>query len=333
MSKWKKSFRKLPKKLAQDLENLETDNVKVLAGKLITAEEVAENVYENVGLTTESLVVGKTWEVLPPAKVGIRSKRNFDGWIKVRKDLPKIRKYLYRDIPIYGNTSNWTTVAIPREVYERDEYPPCLFQIEVKIQEQKPDGQFGIVFSIDEIFSKESKTIDDDLLFAINLLQENTGVSGLTSSENPEFVFTSDLNWELFPPGNLDDVASTLSSGKTAISKDEVKDRLHLFDQYQPTQYLKGLGGNDHYIGAKYADDLVVFENLKYGNALYAMYDDWETLSQKPRSELLKSKSSQYDRIIHTEGWENRFALLMQTELQSRGKRIRIGRNMRRRRR
>lgn len=333
MGQWKKSFRKLPPHLAQDVRNLTSDNVKVLAGRLATADEVGDNVYEHVGLTTENLIVGKSWEVLPSAEVGIRSKRNQGGWVEVRNDLPKIRKYYYRDIPVYGNTSNWTTVAIPRDVYERDEYPPYLFQIEVKVQEQQPDGRFGIVFSVDEVFAKDSGSFDDDLLFAINLLQENTGTSGVTAAENPEFVFTSDLNWELFPPGDLDAVASALSAGKRAIPEDEVKDRLHLFDQYQPTQYLKGLGGNDHYIGAKYADDLVVFENLKYGNALYVLYGDWEALSQRPRSELLKLKTSQYDRIIHTEGWENRFAVLMQTELQNRGKRIRIGRNMRRRQR
>ena len=47
---------------------------------------------------------------------------------------------------------------------------------------------------------------------------------------------------------------------------------LELFEQFQPIEYLKGLGGNDHYIGAKYADDLVVFENMRHGNALYVLY-------------------------------------------------------------
>lgn len=333
MGHWKKGFRKLPSSLVQDLSNLSSDNVKVLAGKLLTIEEISTGIYKHVGLTNGTLVVGASWEVLPPASVGNRSKRNTEGWIEVRKDLPKITKYYYRDIPVYGDTSNWTTAAIPRDVYERDEYPPYMFQLEIKIQEQRADGKFGVVFSVDEVFSKHSPTFDDDFLFAINLLQENTGVSGVATAENPEFVFTSDLNWELFPPGDLDRVVLALSTGKTTLPTDEIKDRLHLFNQYQPMQYLKGLGGNDYYIGAKYADDLVVFENLKYGNALYVLYGDWEALSQRPRSELLKLKTSEYDRIVHTDGWENRFAVLMQHELQKRGTRIRIGRHMRRRRR
>ena len=60
-----------------------------------------------------------------------------------------------------------------------------------------------------------------------------------------------------------------------------VSDLLLDFEQFQPIEYLKGLGGNDHYIGAKYADDLVVFENMRHGNALYVLYGDWATLSQK----------------------------------------------------
>lgn len=330
MGKWKKSFRELPPSLVQELDSIDSVNVKVLAGKILTAEQVAEGLYEHVGLTVEKLAVGEKWETLPSPNVGIRSKRNLDGWEITRKDLPKITKYYYRDIPIYGDTSNWTTAAIPRDVYEKDEYPPYLFQIEVRVQEQKADGSFGIVFALDEVFLKSSISFEDDLLFAINLLQENTGVSGVTAAENPDFVFTSDLNWELFPPEDIDAVFAALTTGRAANSKDDVKDRLHLFEQFRPVQYLKGLGGNDHYIGAKYADDLVVFENVKYGNALYVLYNDWEELSQRSRSDLLKLKTSQYDRIIHTEGWENRFALLMQTELKKRGIRIGIGRHMRR---
>ena len=333
MTKWKKSFRNLPAQLAQEIENLPSEDVKVFAGKIISAEEVADGVYAHLGITSDTLVVGSAWETLPPVNVGIRSKKNSEGWEDVRKDLPKIKKYFYHDIPVYGNYSNWTTVAIPREVYERDVYPPYLFHIEVKVQEKMPDGKFGVVFSVDEIFSKVSPTFDLDIFFAINLLQENSGVSGVTSAENPEFVFTSDLDWELFPPGDVDAVISALSSGKKSLPEGDVRDRLQLFSQYQPKHFLKGLGGNDHYIGAQYADDLVVFENMKYGNALYVLYGDWEALSKKPRSELLKLSSSQFDRIIHTNGWEQIFATLMQKELHNRGIRIRIGRHMRRRRR
>lgn len=335
MARWKKGFRKIPSKIASEIQNLESQNAKVLAGKLVSRNEVEDGVYEHLNLNLDSLVIGNSWELIPPEGSGLVSKRNSNGWEVVRKDLPKFRKYFYQDIPIYGDgaRNGWTTAAIPREVYERDEYPPYLFNIEVRVQEQVPDGRFGVVFSIDEVFATAADGFEEDLLFALNLLQENTGVSGVVGAENPDFVFTSELDWELFPPGDIEAVVDALSTGRRAVSPDVVRERLELFEQFQPTEYLKGLGGNDHYIGAKYADDLVVFENMKYGNALYVLYQNWLEHSRRPRSELLKLKGSQFDRVIHSAGWETKFAVLMQTELQARGIRIRIGRHLRRRRR
>lgn len=333
MRKWKKSFRKLPSNLEVEIDRIESSNIKVLAGKIVSLEEIEDGTYSHLNLNSDNMLVGQAWEILPNPSIGIRSKRNIEGWEIVRKDLPKFTKYFYHDIAIYGDASRngTTTAAIPREVYERDDFPPYFFHIGISIQEQRQDGSLGVVFSVDEIFSKESQTFDEDLLFAINLLQENTGVSGVVEAENPEYVFSRSIDWSVFPPGNMDEVRLALCEGRTGISQDTVSERLSLFEQFRPIEYLRGLGGNDHYIGAKYADDLVVFENLKYGNALYALYENWEELSRKPRNELLKLQSSQYDRIIHTQGWETRFVVLMQKQLEERGTRVNIGRNRRRR--
>ena len=335
MPAWKKSFRKLPPFVQGALEALEGTDVKVLSGKIVKSSEVSDGLYASIGLTEESLFQGSEWETIPSPNAGKSSKRNVEGWVEVRKDLPKYTKYFYHDIQNFGDGSRygWSTVAIPREVYERDEYPPYLFHVVVSVQEEIRPGEFTVVFSIDEVFSKDSSSFHDDSFFALNLLQEVTGTCGVVRAENPRFVFTSEIDWELFPPGNIDEVAEAVAAGRSNIPIDTVKERLELFEKFEPKEYLRGLGGNDYYIGAKYADDLVAFENLKYGNALYVLYAEWQELSQRPRSELLKLPSSKLDRIVHTVGWEGRFAVLMQRELKERGVRIRIGRNMRRRRR
>ena len=336
MAEWKKGFRTLPQTIRAELDRIAGTDIKALAGKRISAADVAAGTYSHLGLTTETLQVGQSWEIVPPMSAGTTSKRNSEGWTVTRKDLPKYRKYFYRDIAIYGNAARngWTTAAIPRDVYETDSYPPYLFQIEVSVREALENGRFGIVFAIDEVFSKQSVSFEEDLLFAVNLLQENTGVSGVTAAANPDFVFTSQLRWDVFPPGQIADLAMRIqqNGGRYPPDLAMITERLELFEQFQPVEYLKGLGGNDHYIGAKYADNLVVFENMRHGNALYVLYDDWATLSQRPRSEILKLPTSKFDRIIHTDGWANRFALLMQHQLQARGVRIRIGRHQRRRR-
>lgn len=336
MAEWKRGFRSLPQTTLAELDRIAGTDVKVMAGKRISREDVAAGTYAHLGLTTDKLVVGQSWEVVPPMATGTTSKRNGEGWTVTRKDLPKYKKYFYRDIAIYGDAARngWTTAAIPRDVYETDSFPPYLFQIEVTVQEALDDGRFGVVFSVDEVFSKQSASFEADLLFAVNLLQENTGVSGVTAAANPDFVFTSQLRWDVFPPGQIADLAALIrqNGGRNPPDLARIMERLELFEQFQPVEYLRGLGGNDHYIGAKYADDLVVFENMRHGNALYVLYDDWAALSRRPRSEILRLPTSKFDRIIHTEGWANRFAVLMQRELQARGVRIRIGRHQRRRR-
>lgn len=334
---WQKSYRELPLRIKATLDQLTDNDIKVIAGKKISVDDVVNGKYAHIGLVEDKLHVGKFWEMIPPTDSGMRSKRNKEGWEVVRKDLPKYTKYFYHDIQNFGDgaRNGWSTVAIPREVYERDVTPPYMFHIQVSVQERDDNGNFGIVFSIGEILSKVSTTFEDDLLFAVNLLQENTGVSDVASARNPDFVFTNELNWDVFPPGNIDDIVNLFSKSNNIASipdPEEVRERLRLFEQFEPVEYLKGLGGNDHYIGAKYADDLVVFENLRHGNALYVLYGNWEQLAQKSRSELLRLGTKEFDRIIHSEGWQNKFAVLMQKELSQRGLRVRIGRNFRRRR-
>ncbi len=79
--------------------------------------------------------------------------------------------------------------------------------------------------------------------------------------------------------------------GKRAVSADQRKtmeQRLRVFGRFKPEAYIAGTNGFLRYFGAKYSDNLVVFENLNYGNAIYIMYDDWKELSKRSRVDLLK---------------------------------------------
>jgi hypothetical protein len=52
-----------------------------------------------------------------------------------------------------------------------------------------------------------------------------------------------------------------------------------------------------------FRDDLVVLENLSYGNAAYVMYENWHDLSQRSRLSLLADPTADYTRIVHTGDW------------------------------
>jgi hypothetical protein len=70
----------------------------------------------------------------------------------------------------------------------------------------------------------------------------------------------------------------------------------------------------NRYIGALFADDLVVFENVRYGNALYVLYGNWEEISKRPRIDLLRNRDVSFERFVHSADWTERFQAHIRAE-------------------
>ena len=98
-----------------------------------------------------------------------------------------------------------------------------------------------------------------------------------------------------------------------------VRERVRLFEGFEPKAYIRGQGGFGSYFGAQFADDLIVFENLKYGNAVYLLYQDWTEVSQRSRLDLLRDQDAHFDRVVHTDGWQGRLTALLHDKLYERG--------------
>jgi hypothetical protein len=77
---------------------------------------------------------------------------------------------------------------------------------------------------------------------------------------------------------------------------------------------LAGSSGFLRYFGAQFRGDLVVFENIVYGNALYVMYGQWKDLSKRSRIDLLKGPRDGFDRIEHRKGWEKQLRALLRSK-------------------
>jgi hypothetical protein len=88
-------------------------------------------------------------------------------------------------------------------------------------------------------------------------------------------------------------------------SRDEeiLRERVEAFKALKPESYIRGMGEFRRYIGAKFSENLVVFENWRYGNALYILYENWEEFSKRPRLDLLRDANAHFYRIIHAPGW------------------------------
>lgn len=267
--------------------------------------------------------------VVPAKSVGLYATRNRDGWEIKRTDLPKITKTFSWETPNFGDASTYGTHTHfqDREVYQKQVFEPRMFGISVELMNSPGTDTALVKFQVEQPLDKNSETFSDDLLFCLNLLQESTGVSDVYSSEanRDDFIGTVLLDWEVFPPGNGKELLAAMSKGRNPMTPDKAKvaeERLEVFDRLPVEHLIRGTGSFGNYIGALYSDDLVVFENLNYGNALYVLFADWREISKRSRLQLLRGTTEHFDRIIHTDGWEDRFQTLVEMELQKRGRHV-----------
>lgn len=251
--------------------------------------------------------------VVPPAKSGKYSDWNRNGREIVRKDLPVETHYHSVETPNWGDPYYGThSVDLPYKKYPRDFVAPGLASILIECADPGPDReQYGLTFQVDTVLDRQSETFEDDLLEVLNLLQENVGACGVQPSgvSLTEYLDTRSLAWEILPPGTREEVVTRILGGRTPSPqiRTRLEERYDLLVSLNPVRLIAGTSGFARYFGGQLADDLVVFENIEYGNAVYIMFGSWEILSQRSRTELLSGRfGSDFERVTHGTGWEDR---------------------------
>jgi hypothetical protein len=324
---WKKSHRKVPPSIAAELARITPTLVVVAATKKIPVRDIVEGLYDHLGLPFDGADLSVVPGIVPSGKVGRYSDRNVNGWVVKRTDLPKITKTFSWETPNFGDASTYGTHTHyqAREVYQQQVFEPRHFPIKVEIL-NSPGGDFALVkFEVGQTLDRSTPGFEDEFLFCLNLLQENTGIAGVFSSTatRDDFIGTVHLDWEVFPPGNAAQLIASITKGQGIAAGGRVgvvDARLKLFAKLPVEKLIKGTNSFGSYIGALYADNLVVFENMNYGNALYVLYDNWQDISKRSRLELLRGTTKAFDRFVHTDGWEDRFLEHIRGELKKRGR-------------
>lgn len=144
----------------------------------------------------------------------------------------------------------------------------------------------------------------------MNLLQENVHSCNVYNTEATEedYLRSRTVGWVLFPPGSKDRAISEITSHFRNPSQQQVttiQERADFINSLNPQQFIIGQGMNGKYFGAKFKDDLVVFENIEYGNAIYILFDNWEQLSRMSRIDIIQRHQKDFIRLPHRKGWEN----------------------------
>ncbi|MCK4814370.1 hypothetical protein KA005_01260, partial [bacterium] len=203
-------------------------------------------------------------------------------------------------------------VTWTKEKWPRDFIAPHLSSIKIECSDSSSNIEnYAFKFEVSEVLDKEADDFEDRLLECLNILQENIyksdiAVAGSTFSD---YLQTIQLSWEILPPGTKEEAIERLFRGlkPTKNQIDTAGDRFEFFEKLNPQKIVYGTSGFQRYFGALLNYDLIIFENIRYGNAIYIMYTYWKELSTKSRIELLSGRySDDFDRVIHKPGWKKK---------------------------
>lgn len=323
---WKQSFRNMPHLVTTELNRIKSDIIIVAATKKIAVSDITEGLYDHLGLHHDGAKTSVVASIVPTA--GKYSDRNLNGYVIKRTDLPKITKTFSWETPNFGDASTYGTHTHyqDREVYQLQAFEPRNYQIKMEILNDPTIDTVLVKFEVDQPLYRSATGFNDELFFCLNLLQENVGVSGVFQSNatREDFIGTVRLDWEIFPPGHAAQLIASLLRGRVNLTPEQkgaIESRLKLFEKFPVKKLIKGSNNFGSYVGALYFDDLVAFENMNYGNALYVLYDNWEDISKRSRLELLRGTTKSFDRFVHADGWEDRFEEHIKAEIKKRARR------------
>lgn len=309
----KKNIRKIPAKVTRRLEHIEGDNIVAAYLGSYSAEELRAGRFNHLGITLNEDGLVCPSSVLPPQESGKYSDRNINGHEIRRDDLPKERHYNSVDSPNWGDSAyGYHTVYLPYDRYPRDFIAPRGSSIRISCPNpQAGSDVYSIGFEVDWVLGRTDPEFETHLLEALNLLQENVGACGVEKAGTSvaEYENSLTVSWEILPPGTKEEAVTRIFRGRTPTEKERtsVEERYDFLKKLNPEKFVYGSSGFQRYFGALLQDDLVVFENVEYGNAVYVMFEGWADLSQRSRTELLSGRyGNNFERVLHTKGWKGR---------------------------
>jgi hypothetical protein len=321
---WKKSFRRMPDPIRQKVSKIPGDKVMVACVMRIPASVLGSGTYTHLGMSMKGDAPVFPNRIMPQPRFGSFSLRNAQGEEIVRKDLPMVTKTFSVDAPNWGDWSYGShEVSWDREVYQREFVAPKELEISAELLTTEPGGDpvFVFRFRVEEVLDKRVADFETALFSNLNLLQENTGAADVfaADADPTAYLKTISVYWEILPPGERTEMLAHILRNFREPSKElreKLLDRYTFLERLKPVAYVSGTSGFQRYFGAQFADNLVVFENLEYGNAIYVMFDDWEDLSKLSRLELLRDRrGAGFERIIHRKGWKDVLKTVIEARL------------------
>lgn len=302
-------FRRIPDYIHQEVSTAKTQYLSVVSFIPTTKESIKNGIFKKFGIVYSggSLICPN---ILKPGMMnGTYARRNVFGYDIIHRDKPKIPKTISWDVPNFGDPDKgYHEISRKLMVYQRTHIPARDWDISLNVENQDGDRAL-ITAKLITPLDKDNERFNEDLFFAINLMQEQFSDCHALDSElsDEEIRRITVVDWDIFPPGTIDGFIEKAVNRIKEPSPEKVesfKQRTNILKQLNPVEYILGSGMNSRYFGAKFAENVVVFENLEYGNAIYILSDNWKEISRMSRIDILRKHENEYIRILHNKGWE-----------------------------
>lgn len=247
-------------------------------------------------------------DTILPSVIGPISRFNANGKFIVHKDRPKESRYI--------TTFEWTYferhgddlveqtkfVDVHRQCYPRTPVPP-------------PSSELTYIFdgSKHYIISREfSIGVDDEesIRHDVNLFLELYGACEIRHANLGSITppATRKVNWVFLPPGqhtqtSINAHLNRLLQNKAARTISPVIYRQKTIASYNPDEVWIGQGGFCAYVAYVFnRKGITVLESLQLDNATYVFGQNWKTVSQLSKAEVLNN-NYHINRIFHSAGW------------------------------
>jgi hypothetical protein len=317
----RKNLRIIPINITKQINAMPHQGWVAGCARTLSRQSIEQGSLAHLGIIIANGELQVPQSVVPPATQGKYSRRNAHGYLVVRRDLPKEPNYQPHEVPNWGSLISTHTVYLPHPRYPRDVVAPKLTEISMELSNLgNHSDQVILAFRVNEVLSPNAPGFEHTLLSNLNILQENVGACGVYPAEQSvsEYVRTLHVDWEILPPGTAEEAVARIFPGNsgTREERETAADRFAYFQSLSAVNLVYGLSGNLRYFGAILPTGMAVFENLRYGNAVYIFFSEWERLSQLSRLELLSGRQgSEVVRVPHVPGWKSKVRNIINTKL------------------
>lgn len=146
---------------------------------------------------------------------------------------------------------------------------------------------------------------------AFNLMLELFGTVEVVSQEleRLEPPRLQRVNWRLLPPGDqpFERIREHIREALAHRPEEEIAlavQRQEFIYRLRPDREVIGMAGFKGYIAYVFEGrGLTVLENLRVGNAVYVLGENWEAISQMTKAEIVNNDLAEA-RIVHGRGWQ-----------------------------